>query len=98
MSAPTTTFSSSGASLSRRFRLSLMRTALKTDVPMTALIAHPTLAELADVARESLNGHAESADLDRLLSDLEQLSDEEAERLLADRKSTRLNSSHVALS
>jgi NADP-dependent 3-hydroxy acid dehydrogenase YdfG len=77
-------FELGGNSLSAIQVISRMRAVLKADVPMTALIAHPTLAELADVARESLTGGADSQELDRVLSDLEQLSDEEAERLLAE--------------
>jgi hypothetical protein len=59
-----------------------MRTALNANVPMTALIAHPTLGEVVSVARECLSESAGAHELDRVLSDLEQLSDEEAERLL----------------
>src|ERR1051326_6706689 len=77
-------FELGGNSLSAIQVISRVRTMLKAEVPLTALIAHPTLGELAAAVRESLKGRAESADLDRVLSDLEQISDEEAERLLAE--------------
>jgi acyl carrier protein len=77
-------FELGGNSLSAIQVISRVRTAFQADIPLTALIAHPTLGELAAAVRESLTGGAESADLDRVLSDLEQLSDEEAERLLAE--------------
>jgi acyl transferase domain-containing protein/acyl carrier protein len=77
-------FELGGNSLSAIQVISRVRTMLKAEVPLTALIAHPTLGELAAAVRESLKGRAESADLDRILADLEQISDEEAERLLAE--------------
>jgi hypothetical protein len=59
---------------------------MEVEVPLQALWEHPTVAGLAEVVAESRDAapeEEEDDDLADLISELEGLSDEEAERLLA---------------
>jgi acyl carrier protein len=62
-------------------------------VPLNVLFVGPTVAQLAaqvEQARaQSPAGTSSEDDMERLLADLEQLSDEEAQRLLASERQSR---------
>ncbi|HEV3418161.1 MAG TPA: phosphopantetheine-binding protein [Pirellulales bacterium] len=54
------------------------------ELPMTILFATPTVAGIAEVIERKTAARPDDADLESYLSAIEGLSDEEAERLLAE--------------
>jgi uncharacterized coiled-coil protein SlyX len=54
------------------------------ELPLQSLFQSPTIAEMAAVITEHQGKRLGQAELERLLGELEALSDEEAQRLLAE--------------
>jgi acyl carrier protein len=75
-------FELGGNSLSAIQVFSRVRAAFSVDIPLEALVAHPTLAKMAAAIVQCLAGRTKQRELDQVLSDLERLSEEEARRLL----------------
>jgi amino acid adenylation domain-containing protein/FkbM family methyltransferase len=76
-------FDLGGHSLKATQAISRLRHALHMDIPLRALFEAPTVAGLAAVITETQMREAGQEDLTGMLSELEALSDEEAQRLLA---------------
>jgi acyl carrier protein len=60
------------------------------EIPLQSLFQSPTVAEMAAVITESHGKELGEKDLDRILTELESRSDEEAKRLLADQSETAI--------
>jgi len=61
------------------------------DLPVKALFESPTVADMARVIVENQSQRASQTDLERLLSDIETISEEEAQRRLEEFNSTIAN-------
>jgi acyl carrier protein len=73
-------FSLGGHSLKATQVVSRVRETFQVDLPLASLFANPTTADLASAVRKL---QAEHVELEETFTELEQLSDEEAERLVA---------------
>ncbi len=62
---------------------SRLRNAFHMELPLRALFEAPTAADLAEVIAQGLSEKAEPEKMASMLAELEELSDEEAQRLLA---------------
>ena len=82
-------FDLGGHSLKATQAISRVRDALHIDLPLRALFEAPTVASLAVVITETQMRAVGEADLTGLLRELEALSDEEAQRLLAGESTPR---------
>jgi len=56
----------------------------QVEVPLRSLFESPTVADMSEIIVQNLGKKAEQEELDRMLEELEALSDEEAKHLLAD--------------
>jgi hypothetical protein len=67
----------------------------QVDLPLKSLFESPTVAEMASVITEHQGKILNDAQLEGMLAELESMSDEQAERLLADeRRSTSTGRQH----
>ena len=76
-------FDLGGHSLSATRIISRIIAAFKLQLPIRALFDSPTIAAMADVISSKAGRKADEKDLQRLLSEIESLSDEKAEELLS---------------
>jgi len=77
-------FEIGGHSLLATQVISRVRKSFHVELPLRSLFEKPTIEELAGVITQSQGKGAEQDDLARMLTELEALSDEEAQQLLAD--------------
>jgi acyl-CoA synthetase (AMP-forming)/AMP-acid ligase II/acyl carrier protein len=76
-------FELGGHSLLATQVMSRLRTAFQVELPLRSLFEKPTIAELAFAITQSRGGTARAEEIDRILADIESLSDEEAQQLLS---------------
>jgi amino acid adenylation domain-containing protein len=80
-------FDLGGHSLAASRIISRILKTFELDLPIKALFDSPTVGDMASVITQNQGNTASQEDLARLLSEVEALSDEEAQRLLADESS-----------
>jgi len=85
-------FDLGGHSLAATRVISQVIKKFKLELPLQALFQAPTIAEVAAIINEHRAKKLGEADLERIISELESLSDEEAQRLLAVEASGRTRS------
>ena len=85
-------FDLGGHSLAATRVISQLIKKFKLQLPLQALFQAPTIAEMAAIINEHRAKKLGEADLERIISELESLSDEEAQRLLAVEASGRRRS------
>jgi amino acid adenylation domain-containing protein len=76
-------FELGGHSLLATQVVSRVRQAFQMELPLRNLFEKPTIAELAFAITQSRGGTARAEEIDRILADIESLSDEEAQQLLS---------------
>jgi len=79
-------FELGGHSLLATRVMSRLRNAFQIELPLRSFFESPTIAEMALVITQGQAENAEPEDIERILAELEALSDKEVQRLLADEK------------
>src|SRR4029077_10324857 len=81
-------FDLGGHSLAATRVISQVIKKFQLDIPLQSLFQSPTITEMAAVITEHQGKKVGEKELDRILTELESLTDEEARRLVADKSAT----------